>query len=895
MTVRTGIGTERPARFDYTPNRNVARPEPMQLHLGTSLPVLLDVFPSLLGDFHMVAPEQALQPPYYQSPRLRVPYPDQWGRYLRISSLTAMADELGPYRPSLMFVLDLTAENLLALHRRAQTVCRVGLLGSMLLSPTYSDRGPRHNFGLPRAVRIYSVSWKKPFSPTNLPPHPRDYKLVYENTDLRGRWGWTNLDFEPVRATQLLIAFSNFPELPRDVDPVAAKYAENNSNGTPWHFRGLMIERLSVHQYENVVEDSDLAPYVPVTSWQSAYEPAPVVSNFWQARGVAPAVPTLHQSIYRELMPTKKKKDLALDLLPSALVGLPEQVQSDEAPNQLETTADGYVFRSCYSGDAVQGDSSITRFLVLETVEFNPPSLKGLRLKVLLGARPDQRYTPLPEGHITIFGCDDDDAATSSRVPREGWTPIAVVPFDFSAEDMDSLFNFLYGQEILFPSNQRFRYYKIELAFAAAVYTGPRRLELARVELLRSIQPEMSPRADELLRLDEVQIRLTGDSLVDDYEFVNGREIMDIRVQTSLRDRPFEDVVRLNSLLDVREKTNAQVIAAQRSTRAKVQYFVDNQETSAQESLSVSNQRMLTGTNDDVNDMQSHPLVVALPSSWDGISPDLRTRIQQAIGTVQANIKGVSTERNQNLTSVLDLIGLLEQAGIPAKDIVDFMTGVANMSWNDAVGVSAGMVIDAVQAGLDFATLGLYSDLMEWFEGDEPPSAVLDFANTAISPASLVKVLNGLSPGASAQDLRNLDARPAVSISGSVGAQFIAGGSFGVSAQLDSGKSTALSRGTQGQALHAVNVTGPSQRRSRHEEEIDRAEVYDWKGQEVKRAGYPTDIVIIRIPIGATLSPPSEPSGLPDTVRVRIDMLPPRVRAEVRFLGVRTPLDQVRP
>jgi hypothetical protein len=271
---RIGVGEGTRSRLEYAPNHREAAPSPLVLHAGMSIEVVPDIIPTLLQSYFVVAAEQPFQPVIYGEPAFRVPLPQAAGCYLRIGAMTVMPDPLNPVRPGLMMVVDLTASQLPMLQRSPPTVCRVGMIGNLFMPPTYDNRGPIHNFGLPRAMRIYAVPWMKPFSPQNLPPHPRSWRLVFENTDLRGRWGWTFCDFAPTRTSHLIFLFTHLPKLPPNFDQTTADEAAQV--GVPWQFRGLCIERLAVHAYESDTGEDEAAPYVPVTSWNSAYEPQPV-------------------------------------------------------------------------------------------------------------------------------------------------------------------------------------------------------------------------------------------------------------------------------------------------------------------------------------------------------------------------------------------------------------------------------------------------------------------------------------------------------------------------------------------------------------------------------------------------------------------------------------------
>ncbi len=902
---RKGIGERPPTRFEYTPNQRQASRTPLILHAGESIETVTEIIPHLLRYYFVHAAEGHLQPLAYGVPAYRVPYPHAAGAYLRVVALTVMPDALGPDRPALFFVVDLTASRLPALKREPPTICRVGLIGNLLFPPTYTDRGPLHNFGLPRAVRIYTASWLKPFSAQNLPPHPRNWRLLYEDTDLRGRWGWTYLDFAPARASHLLFLFSHLPVLPRDIDidyggllgGAVAAYAD--AHGIPWHFRGLSVERLAIYPYENATDDDETVAYVPVTTWHSHYEPQPVpfVSKYWAARGFPGIVQPLHQSIYREAMKPIHGVPWGFDLQPSALVGLPIQVRvpapsAGDAPQ----TQDGYAYRLYYSGDIIHADSTVRTNLVVEVTDTQPPALRGIWLRAPAPVRPEQTVTAGTEARCSIYGTDEASVAFSSNPDRQGWILISPPPFGFS---FDAILNFLYGQEILFPNDTTYRFYRLEFGIpAGGSFTGPKRFELAELKLLRSRHPTLVAREDEATRLDEIHLRFSGPNLLDDYEYINGREIMDVRLQRTTRDRPFEDILHVRSLLDIREKTAAQIIAVQRATRPRVQFFRDKQDPTVQRSLSVARQTMLRGI--EQMQLQNHPLVNILPgaAAAQGI-PDHQGYARFVIANLLNNIYGVVTDRNLDFGDVLGLVNLLEASGVPAVDTLRLINVFANSSFNDLAGVSADLIKGALSAGLAPVrdVVNAIQDLFGW--GDDVPSnpVLFNHGRLAAGPVPLIAAFNGLRLDETVNQLRNrlrdLPYRPSLSYSGSVGAQFIVGGSLGVSAQLDGGKSRALSWGTQGQANEALLVSDFSFRRTRHEEEVENAQLYDWKGQEVKRAGVPTDIITIRLPLGLTLTPPAEGGEAPDAFRVKVDLLPPNVKVEVRFVGQRVPLDRV--
>ena len=208
-----------------------------------------------------------------------------------------------------------------------------------------------------------------------------------------------------------------------------------------------------------------------------------------------------------------------------------------------------------------------------------------------------------------------------------------------------------------------------------------------------------------------------------------------------------------------------------------------------------------------------------------------------------------------------DIAGLMNlDAGNISERFADFLFG----------GGGGGVIpnIPAISIPLD---LDLVSRFIEIFYGGSPPAG-----------ASL---------------------RPAISFSGSFGGQFFGGGSAGLSIQLDAGKSTSKSEGSQGQINETLTYNQPdnqtymdawvedadvSRYNTRHHF-YERDKEYVWKGREIQYGRKPHDIVLMTIPVRTLLTPQEEPLA-PDSFRIRVGYLPTDVCLDVTFVGTAYPV-----
>ncbi|MCZ7537769.1 MAG: hypothetical protein M5T61_18860 [Acidimicrobiia bacterium] len=154
-----------------------------------------------------------------------------------------------------------------------------------------------------------------------------------------------------------------------------------------------------------------------------------------------------------------------------------------------------------------------------------------------------------------------------------------------------------------------------------------------------------------------------------------------------------------------------------------------------------------------------------------------------------------------------------------------------------------------------------------------------------------------------ANPLPDLPFRPSISLSGSFGGQFFGGGSIGLSQQLDAGKSTVQSKGSQGQVHDTLTYYRPDNvtwsdtevvssdvsRWTIREHLHERDEEYVWKGKEARYGGRPLDVVLATIPVGLILQPQAAPVP-PDAFRIRVGHLPPDVTLDVTYMGTAHPI-----
>lgn len=891
-----------PYRFEINPNARHSSKNPIQLYSKSVHEAIRFQYAPYTPESILILSPEENNPLDLYGPNLRISYPTASGSYLVIETRSTGSLQQGSERPSLLLVLNL---------REPVTISRVSLMGNLLIPPVYDDRGPESNFGLPKTIKIYTVDYwptlQEVISNQKPIPHPRDWRQVYENNDLRALWGWTPLTFHPVHCSFLIFDMSEFPILWKD-----QKYGV---------VRGLSIQRLGVHSYVQSTNSEKDVEFSPVTSWQSEYEPQPnpFESKYWKHKGISTVVQDQHQSIYRdEILKDFKYPDSGFDLLPSTLIDLPPEYKIQNGSFTLPQSlaeygvkiTNGYWTLSYYSGDVIKKDESISTNLIVQVIEDEMPFIEGMLLEEKLPRGVENTTEGYPDSIINLYYTDEPDVAFSPNSKRVGWKLIRGYRFSGTFEP--------YGLQVIFPYEINARFYRIEHRFQVTEFYPPRRFELSKLKLLRARHRPLVACKDETLQLEEVRLKLKGKNLIDDYAYVNGKDIMDLIFEASTQGQPFQPFLSLRNVLDIREKTRSQFIVNARSTRPYEQIFHERTRQGAQmeedygrgktmstvlSSLSINKQHLLLAAEDHIKD---HPAINNLPSN-------LRNSVKSIVINLLSQISGITTDRDVKLESfkksfeTLKLIAYMFD--IPASDLKELLRLPQEFSGKD--------LSDLLKFNLDldgklrFPGLPLGADGP--FDADgkiissgslkipDIPKLVGDQFHEVMEPLKILQVLYGLGSSISIDDvigiLNSIPYRPSTSISGSFGGQFFGGGSYGVSLQADAGKTTSVSDGNQGQANESVNIQGiePSidssdiSRYINRFEDINSLREYVWKGKEVRFEGEETDMVLLSVPTQVVLRTPHDPKDQPDTFRIRVGYLPPTVELDVKFLGVAVP------
>lgn len=890
-------------------------------------------------------------------PDMIIRYPRRpWGGDLTIEAREE--EGLDPIvRPSLWFVLRLPKPTM---------VSKVSFMGNLLLPPAYDDRGPLTNFGLPRGLKIYAVDdW--PADVWLPPPHPRDWKLLYSTRDFRGLWGWTPVTFHPAHCSHLIFVMNDLPLLYIESESKPSTYPAITSTCKEHEIHGLSIQRLAVYEYEYGLNTGSEVAFSPATSWQRTYDSNNFSSRYWSARGINPVVQDEHQSIYRELI---EKYKVDVDLLPSALVGYPSYHLRD-VPGTLE-----YETREYYSGDVTHVSANETS-LVLKVIEDEIPFVEGILLVEEQPRRVDNNAsTRNPDSWIRVYYTDDPDVAFSPNPQAEGWVFLTEAPF-YHAFDP-------YGLEIEFPYEVNARFYRLVHVLDPNLAQPPRRFELKRIALQRAHNRPLVACKDEILQLNHVLIRLQGESLVDDYGYLDGKEIMDLVFETSVSGQPFRPFLSLRNLLDIREQTRSQFIANARATRAFRQQFhertrqgdrITNQDIailgtrartrtkqvidprSLQHTLAVTEQRMLTDaatqSNDDrINRGKPAALIDNLPGITTDRNAALGDPTQVALAHLNAALNLIGDVLGINIQDMIRLLSIADDwgganlgdafgiSGVSTllQDLVATVNRLVNVLNNPAGAVGGavsggvdGIADAALDVGVAIATGGaslLFSTAPGFFPGigiggsfggsitlppaDSLAPTIPDIPRLNLNPnLDLVQEFVNHFYEVNSNDLAinpggvwdTIPYRPSVSFSGTLGGQFFGGGSAGFSLQLDAGKSTSKSRGSQGQVNETLTYYQPGNEMytdadvesadvSRHTTRVHLHELdeeYVWKGMEVRFQGDAQDIILMTVPFQAVLRPPANGGDPADTFRIRVGYLPEGVSLDVTFVGMAFP------
>ncbi len=264
--------------------------------------------------------------------------------------------------------------------------------------------------------------------------------------------------------------------------------------------------------------------------------------------------------------------------------------------------------------------------------------------------------------------------------------------------DDESQSNIHWGQTIKFPREVASRYYRLEFVWdrTKEPFIAPQRFEIADLTLLRSPNHCLVPPRNEVLQLKHVEVRLQGKGLADDYAYVNGTEIMDLTLESSVRGQAYEPMLTLRSLLDVRERTQAQFIVNPRSTRAKCQTFYEHTNPTKQRLLSITRQQMRKGVESER--AKSEAVIGAL-----GIDPK-KDPVSKWLDAVMSKHEGIVTDRDYDPTRhkkdlEIDLAEMLMKIGVDATkflEIINELTDEGNFALRSGVsniGVPLGDII----------------------------------------------------------------------------------------------------------------------------------------------------------------------------------------------------------
>lgn len=784
------------------------------------------------------------------------------------------------------------------------TISRISFMGNLLIPPYYDKRGAVTNFGLPKTLTIYATDyWPDIVTPmsltggvstTDLLKISRDWKKVFHSNDFRGLWGWTPITFHPIHCRYLIFMMSDLPTL----DP-------NPSNGEI--VKGLSIKRIGIHSYVEQVNSSKEVQYTPVVSWQNDYEdpiPEPFYSDlrfwYWQSRGAAlPPIQEFHQSIFSSKLAIPGSTHR--DHLPSALVGFPEQVRmSDGSYDTVET----------YSGDLVLGDRTISTNLVVQVTEDELPFVEGFLIEEPGWPRGFRNTSTFSDSVIDIYHTDDPQVAFSPNQDSDEWIHIGTYDFDYAAEDFA-------GKQIIFDREINAKFYRFKHRFNDR-FEQERRFELSKLTLLRSKHMTLVASKDEVLSLDHVRVRVFGPNLVENYSKINGNQIMDLVCEVSTENNPFQPYLSLRTALDIRERTQSQIIANTRITRPYYQEFHDkvtqgidmpsypddlglstdattisNQEIFADTPSRPSRQRVLSASK------QTHLIKIdpARPEIFDKIDDVIKMDsgivdlINGTTETLMADrgLDGVTTDRDVNLQrnqkyySNIFMEVLKQLTGVPVSQINEICNLARTAGWSSAE-------LKHIFPGF------------KWWKGALSGGKSIPYIppiglGIPKSPKDLLDV--DIYEGA---NLKELPQRPGISISASLGGQFFAGGSMGVSSTLDGGKSTSQSTGTQGIANETITkhlggntpsaaeiLSSIMARHSYHTEFYEKIKQFVTKGEEIKFEEKSTDIILMTIPAQSILNPAKDDKDTPDCYRIRVGYLPDDVELDVTFVGTAIP------
>jgi hypothetical protein len=709
-------------------------------------------------------------------------------------------------------------------------LARIELYGNPLLSPVTGQEKPVHNFGVPR--RIHVLTTEEEFFQADL--HRQQQRgQFYSNPFVNWREVWSSQD---VRA---LWAWT-----PIHLDAAFGRYLTfvftglpeiQQRDGTPAF--GVDLHRIVVFPY---LEDVDHRPQVEHSIVSARVSNFSVHSDYWTRAGQPAPAPATHQSVFFD----QAHDDLPL---PCALNGIP-----------AESPAAGTA--SMFVSHPVPADPSADNriYVVTQATTDHEPLLEGVRL-VFRPPEGESKYQGpkldfTPDYLIRVHVTSDREAAYSSDPAHRSWR-LAAAEEAFNPDRQNEVFLFFAE-----PVAARWVRLTVRPSAPPPVPPGtPTVFFLHRLDLLRSQSWQLAPGPDEDIDVDTVFIRLRGPRILDDYAYIEGRAGFGITVEARGESGAYETLRSFRNLMEVIEETHHRIFSNHRRIEKPVQRY------------------------HEVTDSQS-------------------------------SARGWSTQRSLGSQTATVLPAYNNRQVIRSGTLTNYVRNPHNN------------LGDTPLAGLpDTNTTGVLTT--RTYEGDlgdvPPPNVDLTTLDPAAVFNSIVDWVNALSAQGFPISLGvggniGFGGGPSVVVS----ATLSGGVSVNAGGQIGGGVTLSETRGDQGsvvrsetltvesrqkQKIRAANFSRNRQRTRGHDDRTvlreDLSDEVREPGVEVRYGGEYEDLVLITIPVGRrfrggfmpqSYTAPVQPAVSRESLRVRVDYLPPGVRMDVQFRGRSVPHPEVR-
>jgi hypothetical protein len=764
-------------------------------------------------EYHLGAPQRPAEHPAFPGSSAVIPFADVGLQvYLRLN-----ADNV-----NVVLVLDL-GENV--------DLARIELYGNPLLPPVDDSSGPVFNFGVPRAVAI-AVSEE---SSETADLHRRlnrgtfygdvvdGWRRRWVSQDVRALWAWTPIHLGPCFGRHLVLGFDRLPSLPPLPD------------GAPsW---GIDLQRIVFYPF---FEDVDHAPHVEHSVVSSRVERFDSASTFWSQHAVAAPAPDTHQSVLFDATHHAV-------LLPSALSGVPladsmagevQMYGSDPLP--LDPANPSRVF--------VVTEATADEVPLLDGVHlvFRPPELKKLYQGPKLPFQPNY----LVRVHVT----NDREAAFSPDGDHPAWRLAAEERLVEPDKRNDELITFA---EPVLARWVRLTARPVPPEGAPNDIALP--FLLHRLDLVRCRSWQITPELDGDLEISTVMIRLRGESLLDDYAFIDGDHGLGVTVEVRQDGGAFSKIRSFRTLLTLIEETQNRVYANSRRPDKPVQRY--EEESSARTRIDSIGGQHVEGASE--------------------------ARVEPEYGNATSTRGGTVTDYVDRPRNNL---GATEFASLPAQDA----TGLDTTRSYD-------VDLDAIAPpSIDFTSMtpeGIVGEFVHW--GEELAAQGLPIS---VGVGGNLSGNLGVSLGGQAGGSAGVSANVGTSIGGGVTHSTVSGNQGSV---VRSEVRTLSS--IQKQATVSDTETESWQNtRSEDSREVTRRDLSTEvrrRGVEVRQGGVYEDLILVTVPVGLRLrggwerpvsamlmgGPP--PKAL-DCLRVRVEHLPPGVRMDVEFRGRSIPKER---